>query len=224
MVAANKMIRRACFGTRSRPKQICELRASRNTDARVIRSGGAELTCEHSIRPQPKLGRRRTSPATCRKERQQAGTRPADPHPDLGSPGPWLRRQPTCCQARPRRSLQFDRKPKVVLTDRVIPSTGRTCRALLQPKAVRASPSAPDTEDGRRRARQASAFFCVSVPGLFATAGAAHHRPEDDGREEGDRHDLLRSAPARNRRFQPMCGHGLGDPPQRSEPAGARTV
>jgi len=50
-------IRRAYFQDRKPIKQICrELRVSRNTARKVIRSGATELTYERSVQPQPKIG------------------------------------------------------------------------------------------------------------------------------------------------------------------------
>ena len=50
-------IRRAYFQDRKPIKQICrELRVSRNTVRKVIRSGATELTYECSVKPQPKIG------------------------------------------------------------------------------------------------------------------------------------------------------------------------
>jgi transposase len=50
-------IRRAYFQEKKRIKQICrELRVSRNTVRKVIRSGATELTYERSVQPQPKIG------------------------------------------------------------------------------------------------------------------------------------------------------------------------
>ena len=50
-------IRRAYFQEKKRIKQICrELRVSRNTVRKVIRSGATELTYERVVQPQPKIG------------------------------------------------------------------------------------------------------------------------------------------------------------------------
>lgn len=50
-------IRRAYFQDGKSIKQICrELRVSRNTVRKVIRSGVTELTYERSVQPQPKIG------------------------------------------------------------------------------------------------------------------------------------------------------------------------
>ncbi len=50
-------IRRAYFQDRNPIKQICrELRVSRNTVRRAIRSGVTEATCERSVQPLPKIG------------------------------------------------------------------------------------------------------------------------------------------------------------------------
>ncbi len=50
-------IRRAYFQDRKPIKQICrELRVSRNTVRRVIRSGATEFTYERRIQPQPRIG------------------------------------------------------------------------------------------------------------------------------------------------------------------------
>ncbi len=50
-------IRRAHFLDKKSIKKIChELRVSRNTVRKVIRTGVTELTCERSIQPQPKIG------------------------------------------------------------------------------------------------------------------------------------------------------------------------
>lgn len=50
-------IRRAYFQDKKSIKQICrELRVSRNTVRKVIRSGATELTYERTIQPLPKIG------------------------------------------------------------------------------------------------------------------------------------------------------------------------
>ncbi|SHJ29482.1 Integrase core domain-containing protein [Wenxinia saemankumensis] len=50
-------IRRAYFQDKKPIKQICrELRVSRNTVRRVIRSGATEFSYERSVQPQPKIG------------------------------------------------------------------------------------------------------------------------------------------------------------------------
>ncbi len=50
-------IRRAFFQHGKSIKQICrELRMSRNTVRKVIRSGATEMTYERSVQPQPKVG------------------------------------------------------------------------------------------------------------------------------------------------------------------------
>lgn len=50
-------IRRAFFQDRKPIKQICrELRVSRNTVRKVIRSGVTEATCERRVQPLPKIG------------------------------------------------------------------------------------------------------------------------------------------------------------------------
>ncbi len=50
-------IRRAYFQDKKPIKQICrELRVSRNTVRKVIRSGVTELTYERTVQPQPKIG------------------------------------------------------------------------------------------------------------------------------------------------------------------------
>ncbi len=49
-------IRRAYFQDKASIKQICrELRVSRNTVRKVIRSGATELTYERTIQPLPKI-------------------------------------------------------------------------------------------------------------------------------------------------------------------------
>ena len=59
-------IRRAYFQDRKPIKQICrELRVSRNTVRKVIRSGATEFTYERSVQPQPKIGPWRTSSTGC---------------------------------------------------------------------------------------------------------------------------------------------------------------
>ena len=50
-------IRRAYFQDKKTIKQICrELRVSRNTVRKVIRSGATEHTYERTVQPQPKIG------------------------------------------------------------------------------------------------------------------------------------------------------------------------
>lgn len=50
-------IRRAYFQDKKSIKQICrELKLSRNTVRKVIRSGATEITYERTIQPQPKIG------------------------------------------------------------------------------------------------------------------------------------------------------------------------
>ena len=50
-------IRRAYFQDRQPIKQICrELRVSRKTVRKVVRSGATEFTYERSVQPQPKIG------------------------------------------------------------------------------------------------------------------------------------------------------------------------
>ena len=50
-------VRRAYFQDKKPIKQICrELRVSRNTVRKVIRSGVTELTYERTAQPQPKIG------------------------------------------------------------------------------------------------------------------------------------------------------------------------
>lgn len=50
-------IRRAYLQDKKPIKQTCqELRVSRNTVRRVIRSGATEFTYERSVQPQPKIG------------------------------------------------------------------------------------------------------------------------------------------------------------------------
>ena len=50
-------IRRAYFQDRKSIKQICrDLRISRNTVRKVIRTGATEFTYERSVQPQPKIG------------------------------------------------------------------------------------------------------------------------------------------------------------------------
>jgi hypothetical protein len=58
---ANAKIRRACFHGKKPIRQICrELRVSRKTVRKVIRSGATEFTYERSVQPQPKIGPWRT--------------------------------------------------------------------------------------------------------------------------------------------------------------------
>ena len=50
-------IRRAYFQDKKSIKYICrELRVSRNTVRKVIRSGATEMTYERTVQPQPKIG------------------------------------------------------------------------------------------------------------------------------------------------------------------------
>ena len=50
-------IRRAYFQDKKSIKHICrELRVSRNTVRKVIRSGATEMTYERTVQPQPKIG------------------------------------------------------------------------------------------------------------------------------------------------------------------------
>ena len=50
-------IRRAYFHDKKPIKQICrELRVSRKTVRKVIRSGATEFSYERSVQPQPKIG------------------------------------------------------------------------------------------------------------------------------------------------------------------------
>ena len=50
-------IRRAYFQDRKPIKQICrELRVSRKTVRKVVRSGVTEFTYERGVQPQPKIG------------------------------------------------------------------------------------------------------------------------------------------------------------------------
>ena len=57
MVETIAKIRRAYFQDRKPIKQSCrELRVSRKTVRKVVRSGATEFTCERSVQPLPKIG------------------------------------------------------------------------------------------------------------------------------------------------------------------------
>ncbi len=57
VVETVEKIRRTCFQDKKSIKQICrELRVSRNTVRKVIRSGATEFTYERTIRPLPEIG------------------------------------------------------------------------------------------------------------------------------------------------------------------------
>jgi hypothetical protein len=205
-------IRRAHFVEGKSIKQICrELRVSRNTVRKVIRSGATEFTYDRTTQPRPKIDPWRTELDAMLAENARAAEAGAPDairiYEELRNRGydggydavrryaaGWSKGDASEASASayvplsfdPGEAYQFDWSHEIViLLDGVtVDGEGRPCPALPQPDAVRAGLSARDAGDGVRCPRQ-------GVRLLRRRLRAGDLRQHEDG----GGHDLRRQGP-----------------------------
>ena len=220
-------IRRAYFQERKPIKQICrELRVSRKTVRKVVRSGTTEFTYERGVQPQPKIGPWRTEldrmlAGNARKPKRERLTRIRifEDLRALGYDGGydavrryaavWSRAQSEASAAayvplsfEPGEAYQFDWSHEIVLIDGVTTTVKvahvRLCHSRMP--FVRAYPR--ETQEMVFDAHdKAIAFF-----------GGACARGIYDNMKTAVDTILVGKDRAYNRRFQQMCGHYVVEP------------
>ncbi|XDA98455.1 IS21 family transposase [Sulfitobacter sp. LCG007] len=220
-------IRRAYFQDKKPIKQICrELRVSRNTVRRVIRSGATEFSYERSVQPQPKIGPwkdelDRMLAENARKPKRDRLTRIRifEELQALGYEGgydavrryasSWTKTEREASAAAyvplsfdPGEAYQFDWSHEVVLIDGVTTTVKvahvRLCYSRML--FVRAYP------------RESQEMVFDAHDKAFAFFGGACARGIYDNMKTAVDTIFVGRDRAYNRRFQQMCGHYLVDP------------
>jgi transposase len=220
-------IRRAYFQDRKPIKQICrELRVSRKTVRKVVRSGATEFTYERGVQPQPKIGPWRTEldrmlAGNARKPKRERLTRIRifEDLRALGYDGGydavrryaavWSRAQSEASAAAyvplsfdPGEAYQFDWSHEIVLIDGVTTTVKvahvRLCHSRMP--FVRAYP------------RETQEMVFDAHDKAFAFFGGACARGIYDNMKTAVDTILVGKDRAYNRRFQQMCGHYLVEP------------
>ena len=221
-------IRRAYFQDGKSIKQICrDLRVSRNTVRKVIRSGVTELTYERSVQPQPKIGPwkaelDRMLEENARKPKRDRLTRIRlfEELQVLGYAGgydavrryaaAWARSEREASASAyvpltfaPGEAYQFDWSHEIVLIDGVTMTVKvahvRLCHSRML--FVRAYP------------RETQEMVFDAHDRAFAFFGGACARGIYDNMKTAVETIFVGRERAYNRRFQQMCGHYLVDPP-----------
>jgi transposase len=220
-------IRRAYFQDRKPIKQICrELRVSRNTVRKVIRSGATELSYERNVQPQPKIGPWRDEldrmlAENARKPKRERLTRIRmfEELQTLGYVGgydavrryaaTWARSEREASAAAyvplsfdPGEAYQFDWSHEVVLIDGVTTTVKvahvRLCYSRMV--FVRAYP------------RETQEMVFDAHDKAFAFFGGACARGIYDNMKTAVDTIFVGRNRGYNRRFQQMCGHYLVNP------------
>jgi len=220
-------IRRAYFQDGKPIKQICrELRVSRNTVRRVIRSGATEFTYERRVQPQPRIGPWRDEldrilAENARKPKRERLThiRIFEELRALGYEGgydavrryavTWARSEREASAAAyvplsfdPGEAYQFDWSHEIVVIDGVTTTVKvahvRLCHSRMV--FVRAYP------------RESQEMVFDAHDKAFAFFGGACARGIYDNMKTAVDTIFVGRDRAYNRRFQQMCGHYLVDP------------
>lgn len=220
-------IRRAYFQDKKSIKHICrELRVSRNTVRKVIRSGATEMTYERTVQPQPKIGPWKGKldemlAANARKPKRERLTRIRifEELRALGYDGgydavrryaaSWSQAEQEASAAAyvplsfdPGEAYQFDWSHEVVLIDGVTTTVKvahvRLCHSRML--FVRAYP------------RETQEMVFDAHDKAFAFFGGACARGIYDNMKTAVDTIFVGRDRAYNRRFQQMCGHYLVDP------------
>ena len=220
-------IRRAYFQDKKPIKQICrELRVSRNTVRKVIRSGATEFSYERGLQPQPKIGPWRDEldhilaenarhPKRERLTRiriyEELRARGYDGGYDAVRryAGSWSKAQAGASAAayvplsfEPGEAYQFDWSHEIVLIDGVTTTVKvahiRLCHSRMV--FVRAYP------------RETQEMVFDAHDKAFAFFGGACARGIYDNMKTAVDTIFVGRERAYNRRFQQMCGHYLVDP------------
>lgn len=220
-------VRRAYFQDRKSIKQICrELRVSRNTVRKVIRSGATEFSYERSIQPQPKIGpwrdeldRLLAENAQKPKRERLTRIRIFEELRSLGYEGgydavrryaaTWARSAREASAAAyvplsfdPGEAYQFDWSHEIVLIDGVTTTVKvahvRLCHSRMV--FVRAYP------------RETQEMVFDAHDRAFAFFGGACARGIYDNMKTAVDTIFIGRDRAYNRRFQQMCGHYLVEP------------
>lgn len=220
-------IRRAYFQDGKSIKQICrDLRVSRNTVRKVVRSGVTELTYERSVQPQPKIGPwkaelDRMLEENARKPKRDRLTRIRlfEELQVLGYAGgydavrryaaAWAKSEREASASAyvpltfaPGEAYQFDWSHEIVLIDGVTMTVKvahvRLCHSRML--FVRAYP------------RETQEMVFDAHDQAFAFFGGACARGIYDNMKTAVETIFVGRERAYNRRFQQMCGHYLVDP------------
>ena len=220
-------IRRAFFQDGRSIKQICrDLRVSRNTVRKVIRSGATELAYERRVQPQPKIGPWRdkldgmlTEDARKPKRDRLTLIRAFEALQALGYEGgydavrryatSWMRSERETSAAAyvplsfdPGEAYQFDWSHEIVLIDGVTTTVKvahvRLCHSRMA--FIRAYP------------RESQEMVFDAHDKAFAFFGGACARGIYDNMKTAVDTILIGKDRSYNRRFQQMCGHYLVDP------------
>ena len=221
-------IRRAYFQDGKSIKQICrDLRVSRNTVRKVIRSGVTELTYERSVQPHPKIGLwkaelDRMLEENARKPKRDRLTRIRlfEELQVLGYAGgydavrryaaAWARSEREASASAyvpltfaPGEAYQFDWSHEIVLIDGVTMTVKVAHVRLCHSRKlfVRAYP------------RETQEMVFDAHDRAFAFFGGACARGIYDNMKTAVETIFVGRERAYNRRFQQMCGHYLVDPP-----------
>ncbi len=206
-------IRRAYFQDGKSIKQICrDLRVSRNTVRKVVRSGVTELTYERSVQPQPKIGLwkaelDRMLEENARKPKRDRLTRIRlfEELQVLGYAGgydavrryaaAWAKSEREATASAyvpltfaPGEAYQFDWSHEIVLID------GVTMTLMSGCAIVECSPSGPIHARHKRWSSTHTTGHLRSsvapVRGASTTAGIVRHWSEDNGRGDSGGDDL----------------------------------
>jgi transposase len=224
-------IRRAYFQDKKPIKQICrELRVSRKTVRKVVRSGATEFTYERSVQPQPRIGpwrdeldRMLAENARKPKRDRLTAIRIFEELQRLGYEGgydavrryaaAWSKAESAASAAAfvplsfdPGEAYQFDWSHEIVLIDGVTTTVKvahvRLCYSRMV--FVRAYP------------RETQEMVFDAHDKAFAFFGGACARGIYDNMKTAVDTIFVGKDRAYNRRFQQMCGHYLVEPPKRS--------
>ncbi len=235
-------IRRAYFQDKKSIKQICrELRVSRNTVRKVIRSGATELTYERTIQPLPKIGPWKDLldemlAVNARKPKRERLTR-IRIFEELRARGydggydavrryaaSWSKEEEVASAAAyvplsfdPGEAYQFDWSHEIVVIDGATTTVKvahvRLCHSRML--FVRAYPLRRRTLSGHLRCKCPAGQWMVfdAHDKAFAFFGGACARGNYDNMKTAVDTIFVGRDRAYNRRFQQMCGHCLVDPP-----------
>ena len=232
-------IRRAYFQDKKPIKQICrELRVSRKTVRKVVRSGATEFTYERSVQPQPKIGpwrdeldRMLAENARKPKRDRLTAIRIFEELQALGYEGgydavrryaaAWSKAESAASAAAfvplsfdPGEAYQFDWSHEIVLIDGVTTTVKvahvRLCHSRMV--FVRAYPR--ETQEMVFDAHdKAFAFFGgACARGIHDSVHCCAIGPSDNGREDGRGHDLRGQRP----RVQPSLPADVRTLPRRT--------